>query len=221
VRAELSERWIKRYSTGQIASWPIRRLGRLTDPKGYIPGQRILAPNMRRLTFILLALALLIFGAGAIYYPYPGINSYGPALGYPAYASPLSFPLFAAGNNTTAISAVLLRATELRPEFEVWKNGNGSAYSNPLLPLWSAYTFYLPFQKAGRSFGDYESNTSSIDDFLTENQNRSFATFDTPSVRQFALQDEYHQGVEAHDDPTRMGMSHFLDDDEPPGPPLL
>ena len=39
------------------------------------------------------------------------------------------------------------------------------------------------------------------------------AIYDTLCVRQFALQDEYHEGVEAHDDPTRMGMSHFLDDD--------
>ena len=169
----------------------------------------------------MLALALVILGANAIYYPHPGTDSYSPASGYPAYKSPLSFPLYASGNNTTAVSAVLLRATEPRPEFEVWRSDNNSAYSHPLLPLWSAYSFYLPFQKAGRSFGDYESNTSSIHDFRKENENRSSATYDTPSVRQFALQDEYLQGVEAHDDPTRMGMSHFLDDDEPPGPPLL
>ena len=176
---------------------------------------------MKRRKLTGLALILFISLSSALFYPFPGLDAHSPALGYPAYSSPLSFPLFAAGNNTTAISAVLMRATELRPEFEVWRSGNGSAYSHPLLPLWGAYTFYLPFQKAGRSFGDYESNTSSIDDFLTKSQNRSSATYDTPSIRQFALQDEYHQGVEAHDDPTRMGMSHFLDDDEPPGPPLL
>lgn len=176
---------------------------------------------MKRRNLIGLTLTLFISFSSALSYPSPGLDSYSPALGYPAYANPLSFPLFAAGNNTTAISAVLLRATELRPEFEVWRYGNGSPYSHPLLPLWSAYSFYLPFQKAGRSLGDHESNTSSIDDFLTENENRTSVTYDTPSVRQFALQDEYHEGVEAHDDQTRMGMSHFLDDDEPPGPPLL
>lgn len=176
---------------------------------------------MKRRKLTGLALILFISLSSALFYPFPGLDAYGPALGYPAYPSPLSFPLFASGNNTTAISVVLMRATEQRPEFEVWRYGNGSACSHPLLPLWSAYSFYLPFQKAGRSFGDYESNTSSIDDFLTESQNRSSATYDTSSIRQFALQDEYHQGVEAHDDPTRMGMSHFLDDDEPPGSPLL
>ena len=176
---------------------------------------------MKRRKLTGLALILFISFSSALFYPFPGLDAHSPALGYPAYASPLSFPLFAAGNNTTAISAVLMRATELRPEFEVWRYGNGSAYSHPLLPLWSAYTFYLPFQKAGRTLGNCVSNTSSIDDFLTENQNRSSATYDTPSVRQFALQDEYHEGVEAHDDPTRMGMSHFLDDYDPPGPPLL
>lgn len=168
-----------------------------------------------------LTLILFISLSSALSYPFPGLDAHSPALGYPAYASPLSFPLFAAGNNTTAISAVLLRATELRPEFEVWRYGNASAYSHPLLPIWSAYSFYLPFQKAGRSSGNNESNTGSINDFLTENENRTYATYDTQSVRQFALQDEYHEGVEAHDDPTRMGMSHFLDDDDPPGPPLL
>ncbi len=190
------------------------------NPKNYIPLAYTMASIMKRRKLTGLALILFISLSSGLLYPFPGLDAHSPALGYPAYASPLSFPLFAAGNNTTVISAVLMRATELRPEFEVWRYSNGSAYSHPLLPLWSAYTFYLPFQKAGRSFGDYE-NTSSIDDFLTENENRSSATYDTPSVRQFALQDEYHQRVEAHDDPTRMGMSHFLDDDQPPGPPLL
>ena len=191
------------------------------NPKSYIPPAYTLASIMKRRKLTGLALILFISLSSGLLYPFPGLDAHSPALGYPAYASPLSFPLFAAGNNTTAISAVLLRATELRPEFEVWRYGNASAYSHPLLPIWSAYSFYLPFQKAGRSSGNNESNTGSINDFLTENENRTYATYDTQSVRQFALQDEYHEGVEAHDDPTRMGMSHFLDDDDPPGPPLL
>ncbi len=190
-------------------------------PKSYIPPGIILVSIMKHQEMIGLTLILFISLSSALSYPFPGLDAHSPALGYPAYASPLSFPLFAAGNNTTAISAVLLRATELRPEFEVWRYGNASAYSHPLLPIWSAYSFYLPFQKAGRSSGNNESNTGSINDFLTENENRSYATYDTPSARQFALQDEYHEGVEAHDDPTRIGMSHFLDDDDPPGSPLL
>ena len=190
-------------------------------PKSYIPPGIILVSIMKHQEMIGLTLILFISLSSALSYPFPGLDAHSPALGYPAYASPLSFPLFAAGNNTTAISAVLLRATELRPEFEVWRYGNASAYSHPLLPIWSAYSFYLPFQKAGRSSGNNESNTGSINDFLTENENRSYATYDTQSVRQFALQDEYHEGVEAHDDPTRIGMSHFLDDDDPPGSPLL
>ena len=190
-------------------------------PKSYIPPGIILVSIMKHQEMIGLTLILFISLSSALSYPFPGLDAHSPALGYPAYASPLSFPLFAAGNNTTAISAVLLRATELRPEFEVWRYGNASAYSHPLLPIWSAYSFYLPFQKAGRSSGNNESNTGSINDFLTENENRTYATYDTQSVRQFALQDEYHEGVEAHDDPTRIGMSHFLDDDDPPGSPLL
>ena len=194
----------------------------LMDPKSYIPLQRMLESIMKHWTMISLLLAFSLLGADAISYPYPGSDAYGSALDYPAYASPLSFPLFAAGNNTTAISAVLLRATIFRPEFETQKYANGSSRSHPLLPLWSAYTFYQPFPElCGWSFSSRNGTTSSIDDFLKEDENRSSAIYDTLSVRQFALQDEYHQGVEAHDDSTRMGMSHFLDDDEPPGPPLL
>jgi len=194
----------------------------LIDPKSYIPLQRMLASIMKHWTMISLLLAFSLLGADAISYPYPGSDAYGSALDYPAYASPLSFPLFAAGNNTTSISAVLLRATIFRPEFETQKYASGSSRSHLLLPLWSAYTFYQPFPElCGWSFSSRNGTTSSIDDFLKEDENRSSAIYDTLSVRQFALQDEYHQGVEAHDDPTRMGMSHFLDDDEPPGPPLL
>jgi len=33
--------------------------------------------------------------------------------------------------------------------------------------------------------------------------------------------DSYHEGVEPHNDPDRLGINHFLDDDEPPDRPLL
>lgn len=200
---------------------PFARQSNTTAPK-VIFHYGMVACIMRHLAMVWILLALCISGSDAMSYLSPGSDAYGPALGYPAYSSPLSFPLFACGNNTTPISAVLLRATELRPEFEVWRHGNGSVYSHPLLPLWSAYSFYLPFPDLSPwSFGSYKAPTSSVNDFLDENKSRVAPGYDTQTIRAFALQDEYHEGVEAHDDPTRMGMSHFLDDDEPPGPPLL
>ncbi len=40
-------------------------------------------------------------------------------------------------------------------------------------------------------------------------------------LRQFMQADSYHEGVEPHNDPDRLGINQFLDDDEPPGRPLL
>ena len=180
----------------------------------------------------LISLLILLFaewadGASATVYLYSGNDSYGQGLGYPGYATPLSFYSFAAGNNTTPVSPVLLQATIFRPEFEVQLHpngsvGNDSAYSHPILPLWEQYTFVLPL--SGISdwfFGSYDGPTSSVNNFLKDGETASSANYETTSVRQFALKDSYYPGIEAHDDPTRMGLNHFLDSDEPPGRPLL
>ncbi len=180
----------------------------------------------------LISLLILLFaewadGASATVYLYSGNDSYGQGLGYPGYATPLSFYSFAAGNNTTPVSPVLLQATIFRPEFEVQLHpngsvGNDSAYSHPILPLWEQYTFFLPL--SGISdwfFGSYDGPTSSVNNFLKDGETASSANYETTSVRQFALKDSYYPGIEAHDDPTRMGLNHFLDSDEPPGRPLL
>lgn len=177
----------------------------------------------------LMSLLILLFAAegDATVYLYSGNDSYGQGLSYPGYATPLSFYSFASGNNTTPVSPVLLRATIFRPEFEVQLRpfgsvGNGSAYSHPILPLWEQYTFFLPL--SGISdwfFGSYDGPTSSVNNFLKDGETASSANYETTSVRKFALQDSFYEGIEAHDDPTRMGLNHFLDSDEPPGRPLL
>ena len=177
----------------------------------------------------LISLLILIFAAEgeATVYLYSGNDSYGQGLSYPGYATPLSFYSFAAGNNTTPVSPVLLQATIFRPEFEVQLHpngsvGNDSAYSHPILPLWEQYTFFLPL--SGISdwfFGSYDGPTSSVNNFLKDGGAESSANYETTSVRKFALQDSFYEGIEAHDDPTRMGLNHFMDSDEPPGRPLL
>jgi hypothetical protein len=166
---------------------------------------------------------LLSGSADSTVYLYSGNDSYGLGLGYPDYASPLSYSSFSFGNDSTSISPVLLRATMFRPEFEVQRYKNNSAYSHPILPLLSQYSFYMPFPSIDDDwfFGSYDWPTSSAKSFLGGSSNQSSAIYETSTIRQFALQDSYHEGVEAHDDQTRMGLNNFLDSDEPPGSPLL
>jgi hypothetical protein len=175
--------------------------------------------------------------ADATFYLCRGMDSSGQGLGYPVTSCPLYFPAFACGNNTTPVYSVLLRATIFRPQFEAAeyrdssaKNSsaqnctaqNASVYSHPLLPLWSQYTFFLPLSGIHDwFFGSDDGSTSSARNFLRDSGTESAADYDTPTVRMFALQDSYHEGVEQHDDQTRMGMNRFLDSDEPPGSPLL
>ncbi|HPT37733.1 MAG TPA: hypothetical protein PLZ44_05535 [Methanothrix sp.] len=178
---------------------------------------------MKHLALIPLFLLLLSVSVDSTVYLYSGNDSYGIGLSYPGYASPLSYSVFAFGNNSTSISPVLLRATMFRPEFEVQRYRNSSAYSHPILPLLSQFSFYLPFPGIDDdwSFGSYDGPTSSVKNFLGGDSNQSSAIYETSTIRQFALQDSYHEGVEAHDDQTRMGLNNFLDSDEPPGSPLL
>jgi hypothetical protein len=176
---------------------------------------------MRHPTLIILLAILSCFSGGGAGH-YGGSDADGRFLSYPAISSPLSFSSFAADNNSTAISPMLLGDAIFLPDIDPRRFGNISALSHPLLPLWSQYSFFLPFPKfCGWSFGSNESQTSSMKDLLDEDENSSFAVYDTQSVRQFALQDGYLEGVGAHDDQSRMGLNHFLDDEEPPGRPLL
>lgn len=155
-------------------------------------------------------------------YPYGGSDAYGQGLSYPDYISPPSFASFAAGNNTTAVSPILLRATIFRPELRLIRYQNRSGYYHPILPLWDQFTFYLPFSSMQDWFsGSYDSYVPAVKDFLREDWKPADPDYDTPAIRQFMQEDSYHEGVEQHDDPDRMGLNHFLDDDEPPGRPLL
>jgi hypothetical protein len=160
-------------------------------------------------------------GEGTMYL-YGGSDSYGQGLSYPGYAIPLSFVSFAAANNTTAVSSVLLSATIFRPEFRLLKNQNGSGYYHPIQPLWGQFTFYLPFLSMQDWFsGSYDSYVPAVKDFLKEDWKPAASDYDTPAIRQFMQEDSYREGVEQHNDPDRMELNRFLDDDEPPGRPLL
>jgi len=152
---------------------------------------------------IFLLFTLLAGSGEGTMYLYGGSDAYGQGLSYPGYSSPLSFATFVAGNNTTAISPVLLRATIFRPEFSLIKYSNRTSYYHPIQPLWDQFTFYLPFLSTQDWFsGSYDS-------------------YDTQAIRQFMKEDGYREGIEPHDDLDRMGLNRFLEDDEPPGRPLL
>lgn len=176
-------------------------------PKSYIHLLRIMATIMKSWALISLLFMLFAYSCEGTMYLFSGSHFFDLGLSYPGYGSPLSFTSFAAGNNTTSVSPVLLSATIFRPEFELQRSMNRSGYYHPILPLWSQFTFYLPF--------------SSMQNFLREDWKPSAPDYDTPAVRQFMQEDGYREGVEAHNDPDRIGISHFLDDDEPPGRPLL
>jgi len=168
-------------------------------------------------------LFILLAGSGeGTMYLYGGIDAYGQALSYPGYAAPLSLISFVAGNNTTVVSPALLRATIFRPEFRLIKYQNRSSYYHPIQPLWDQFTFYLPFLSRQDWFsGSHDDYVPAVKDFLKEDWKPTDADYDTPAIRQFMQADSYHEGVEPHNDPDRLGINHFLDDDEPPGRPLL
>ncbi|HPS92490.1 MAG TPA: hypothetical protein PKV33_10050, partial [Methanothrix sp.] len=69
--------------------------------------------------------------------------------------------------------------------------------------------------------GSYTGYAPSMRNFLKEDWSSAGADYETSTVRKFMQSDIFDEGVEPHNDPTRLGMNHFLDSDEPPGRPLL
>jgi hypothetical protein len=152
---------------------------------------------MKHLALISLLFILFAGSGEGTMYLYGGSDAYGQGLSYPGYAAPLSFVSFAAANNTTG-------------------------YYHPIQPLWDQFTFYLPFLSMQDWFsGSYDSSVPSGRNFLKEDWKPAASDHVTPTMRQFMQEDGYREGVEQHNDPDRMELNHFLDDDEPPSRPLL
>lgn len=177
---------------------------------------------MKYRTLISLLFILLAGSGEGTMYLYGGSDAYGQGLSYPEYAAPLDLTSFVAGNNATAVSPALLRATIFRPEFRFPEHRNGTGYYHPILPIWNQFSFYLPFlSRDDWSFGSYNSYVPTVKNFLKDDWTPPGQDYETAAVRQFMQTDSYHEGVNPHDDPTRLGINHFLDDDEPPRRPLL
>lgn len=160
---------------------------------------------MKYWALIPLLFILSAFSAEGTRNPFSGSDAYSQELSYPVYSNPFSPASLVAGNNTSALSSVFLSSVFL-PEFR-FINPNSTGYYHPILPMWDQFTFYLPF--------------SSVKDFLREDWKPAAQEYNTPAVRQFVQKDSYREGVEPHNDPDRMGLNQFLDDDEPPRRPLL
>ncbi|OPY54748.1 MAG: hypothetical protein A4E49_00758 [Methanosaeta sp. PtaU1.Bin112] len=177
---------------------------------------------MKHRTLISLLIIFLAGSSEGTMYLYGGSDAYGKGLSYPGYGTPLTFSAIIPGNNTTAVSPVLLMATIYRPETGFGRDGNATGYYHPLLPLWNQFTFYLPFLSGEDwSFGSYNGYAPSVKNFLKDDWGPAGADYETSAVRRFIQSDSFHEGVEPHNDPTRLGINHFLDSDEPPGRPLL
>ena len=181
----------------------------------------MVATIMKYRALISLLFMLYACGAGATVYLFSGNDAYNPGLSYPGYGSPLSLTSFVADNNTTRVSPVFLTATIFRPEFRFLGSVNRSNYYHPILPKWDQFNFYLPLPGMGEFFGNYDTGAPAAKGFLREDYRPAASNYDTPAIRQFVQQDGYYAGVEEHDDPTRMGLKGFLNDDEPPDRPLL
>ena len=156
---------------------------------------------------------------------YGGLDSRVQGLSYPEDIGQTSIASFLAQNNSTGMTPLYLGTSVFRPD----KNGttslnrsNYSDYYHPIMPIWDQFAFYWPLACMQEWFimgsDDY---VPSGRYFLKDDWKSNGNDMATPTMRQFMKQDSYWGGVEAHDDPDRMELNHFLDDDEPPGRPLL
>jgi len=192
------------------------------QPKSYIHPAGIMTGIMKHWILISLLIIILAGGSEGTMYLYGGSDAYGQGLGYPSYGTPLTFSAIVPGNNTTTISPVLLMATIYRPEARFQRDQNATSHYHSILPVWNQFSFYLPFLSGEDwSFGSYTGYAPSMRNFLKEDWSPAGADYETSAVRKFMQSDSFDEGVQPHNDPTRLGMNHFLDSDEPPGRPLL
>ncbi|RQW80452.1 MAG: hypothetical protein EHM14_04865 [Methanothrix sp.] len=191
--------------------------------------------RLKRLTLPILVFALVLASnAGGIMYLFSGTDSYGLGMSYPGINRTPAVASFVINDSTSQLASVFLAATIMRPEFRQIKYHNRSE-NYPLVEsfrnnsFWSQYSFYLPTISSGGwspashtwLAAENEDQVASIKDFTSSNWKPAEADYQTPSVREFAREENYRMGLEAHNDAKWDSQNHFLDDDEPPRPPLL
>ncbi|HPT19734.1 MAG TPA: hypothetical protein PLJ25_06695 [Methanothrix sp.] len=142
----------------------------------------------------------------------------------PAWAGPAFQPFFgeANGSNNSTATAPLILSSTIFGQGEMprsWQND--TSYFHPVLAKWEQFSFYLPMLRYGEFFGGQKMISAAANASLNIDREGATKDYSTASVRQFVALDKYYPGVEEHDDPDRMELNHFLDDDEPPGRPLL
>ena len=125
---------------------------------------------------------------------------------------------FPAQNNTTGLKPIHLGSANN----STTESLNSSDYYHITYPIWDQFANYLPLASIHEWFSKYSINPpAAVPNFLRDDWKPSHESMATPTIKQFAKEDRYREGVEPHDDPDRMELNHFLDSDEPPGRPLL
>jgi hypothetical protein len=183
---------------------------------------------------MLLFTLICVPNACGIMYLFSGTDSYGQGLSYPSIHNSPAIASFVIKDNTSRLASVFLGATIMRPEFRQIKYHNHSE-NYPLVEpfrntsFWSQYSFYLPtitpkgWDPASHTWSsaENEDQVPSVRDFARSDWEPASTDYHTSSIREFTQEDGYRMGVEAHNDAKWDSLNHFLDDDEPPGPPLL
>ena len=195
---------------------------------------RIMRLTLPILLFALLFMLVFTSNAGGIMYLFSGTDSYGQGMSYPGINRTSAVASFVINDSTSQLASVFLGATIMRPEFRQIKYHNRSDNYPLVLPfrnnsLWSQYSFYLPTSSSGGwspashtwPTAENTDQVASIKDFTSSNWKPAEAEYQTPSVREFARENNYRMGLEVHNDAKWDSLNHFLDDDEPPSPPLL
>jgi len=192
------------------------------DPKSYIRLDPIAHFYMKIVALIL----LLSISSGSVaqgsMHPYSGSDSYGQGLSYPDNLGSFSISSFPAENNTTGPKSVYLGAAAFQPNNSSIEPINSSDYYHITHPTWDQFANYLPLTSIHEWFSKYSKNSPpEVPNFLRDDWRPASEGMATPTMKQFAKEDSYREGVEPHNDPDRMELNHFLDSDEPPGRPLL
>lgn len=129
-----------------------------------------------------------------------------------------SIASFPAQNSTAGLKPVYLGSANN----STTESLNSSDYYHIPYPVWDQFANYLPLASIHEWFSKYSINSpAAVPNFLRDDWKPSHESMATPTIKQFAKEDRYQEGVEPHNDPDRMELNHFLDSDEPPGRPLL
>jgi hypothetical protein len=151
-----------------------------------------------RIIVIVAALALFASKAGCIMYLTSGTDSYGKGLSYPGYKDPPTVTSFVAGDHTSQLAPVFLRATIYRPEFANISSINRSYYERLMGPKWHfnrepVSLGYPALQELDRP---YDSYVPSVREFVRSDWMPGTVNYQTSALQRFMESDPRHKARE-------------------------